>query len=263
MSLCAGVKEPREKTQSFIQAMLSANDLQKVSCCPNLVPERPWSESQIVFLPVCQFQTCSVRHCKNAFACSFVHQSGWKVAFSGDTMPCDSFVHIGKNHRSRLMSKRHSEMSETLRLSSRFNILMLTVAPLLVVLNNWSGFLKAFDRSGGSQPPNDPQEICCHRLGWKCPAGLSPRRFYVEAPAAGHNEAGTLFIYFCLCRKGCNDSDPWGDAGGWTGRGGCGEKTQVTKTRSAAVKSFRETVREKTRQKSDVSDTVQNTSVKL
>lgn len=49
----------------------------------------------VLFLCVSQFHTCLVRHCKNAFACSFTHQAGWKLAFSGDTMPCDAFVHIG------------------------------------------------------------------------------------------------------------------------------------------------------------------------
>ncbi|XP_035511064.1 zinc phosphodiesterase ELAC protein 2 [Morone saxatilis] len=44
-----------------------------------------------------KFQTCLVHHCRNAFACSFTHHSGWKLAFSGDTMPCEAFVRIGKN----------------------------------------------------------------------------------------------------------------------------------------------------------------------
>lgn len=43
-----------------------------------------------------QFQTCSVLHCKIAFACSLTHQSGWKLVFSGDTRPCDELVNLGK-----------------------------------------------------------------------------------------------------------------------------------------------------------------------
>lgn len=43
-----------------------------------------------------QFQTCEVRHCKNAFACSVVHKSGWKIVYSGDTMPCEALVELGK-----------------------------------------------------------------------------------------------------------------------------------------------------------------------
>lgn len=46
-----------------------------------------------------QFQTCFVHHCKFAFACSFTHRSGWKVAFSGDTRPCDAFVLLGESRR--------------------------------------------------------------------------------------------------------------------------------------------------------------------
>ncbi|KAI4905136.1 hypothetical protein NFI96_028991, partial [Prochilodus magdalenae] len=70
--LCEGEDVPKFKTKSFIQAALKRNDLTK-------------------------FQTCLVRHCKNAFACSLRHQSGWQLVFSGDTMPCDALVHMGKN----------------------------------------------------------------------------------------------------------------------------------------------------------------------
>ncbi|KAM3921970.1 zinc phosphodiesterase ELAC protein 2 [Leptodactylus fuscus] len=44
-----------------------------------------------------KFQTCLVRHCKNAFGCAIVHQSGWKLVFSGDTMPCDALIKMGKD----------------------------------------------------------------------------------------------------------------------------------------------------------------------
>ncbi|KAK2833003.1 hypothetical protein Q5P01_016892 [Channa striata] len=100
--LCDGSETPTQRTKSFIQALLKTNDLEK-------------------------FQTCIVRHCKNAFACSFTHQSGWKLAFSGDTMPCDAFVHIGKNatlliHEATLedgleeeaVEKRHSTTSQAI-----------------------------------------------------------------------------------------------------------------------------------------------------
>ncbi|EMP23706.1 Zinc phosphodiesterase ELAC protein 2 [Chelonia mydas] len=42
-----------------------------------------------------EFQTCEVRHCKNAFACSMEHTSGWKIVYSGDTMPCEALVQMG------------------------------------------------------------------------------------------------------------------------------------------------------------------------
>ncbi|EPY83628.1 zinc phosphodiesterase ELAC protein 2 [Camelus ferus] len=43
------------------------------------------------------FQTCLVRHCKHAFGCALVHSSGWKVVYSGDTMPCEALVRMGKD----------------------------------------------------------------------------------------------------------------------------------------------------------------------
>lgn len=107
--LCDGAEVPKQRTKSFIQALLKKNDLEK-------------------------FQTCIVRHCKNAFACSFTHQSGWKLAFSGDTMPCDAFVHIGKSatlliHEATLedgleeeaVEKRHSTTSQAIGIGMRMN----------------------------------------------------------------------------------------------------------------------------------------------
>uniref|UniRef100_A0A3Q0RRP3 Zinc phosphodiesterase ELAC protein 2 n=1 Tax=Amphilophus citrinellus TaxID=61819 RepID=A0A3Q0RRP3_AMPCI len=107
--LCDNAEVPKQRTKSFIQAMLKKNDLKR-------------------------FQTCFVRHCKNAFACSFAHQSGWKLAFSGDTMPCDAFVHIGKNatlliHEATLedeleeeaVEKRHSTTSQAIGIGMKMN----------------------------------------------------------------------------------------------------------------------------------------------
>lgn len=66
-----------------------------------MAPAAPaaWRPSEVPVSPpsLLQFQTCFVRHCKFAFACSFTHQSGWKLAFSGDTRPCDAFVHLGES----------------------------------------------------------------------------------------------------------------------------------------------------------------------
>uniref|UniRef100_A0A1A8F007 Zinc phosphodiesterase ELAC protein 2 n=3 Tax=Nothobranchius korthausae TaxID=1143690 RepID=A0A1A8F007_9TELE len=108
-SLCDDAEEQNPKTSSFIQEMLKKNDLQK-------------------------FRTCFVRHCKNAFACSITHQSGWKLAFSGDTMPCDAFVNIGKNstlliHEATLedeleeeaVVKRHSTTSQAIGIGMKMN----------------------------------------------------------------------------------------------------------------------------------------------
>ncbi|CAG5897240.1 unnamed protein product [Menidia menidia] len=81
-----------------------------------------------------QFQTCAVRHCKNAFGCSFQHQSGWKLAFSGDTMPADALVAVGKDatlliHEATLedeleeeaLEKRHSTTSQAIGIGMRMN----------------------------------------------------------------------------------------------------------------------------------------------
>lgn len=78
--------------------MLKVNDLQKVCSRLGLVYEGQRGVKVIVSVFVCvhQFQTCAVRHCQNSFACSLVHRSGWKLAFSGDAMPSEAFVHIGE-----------------------------------------------------------------------------------------------------------------------------------------------------------------------
>ncbi|XP_039980072.1 zinc phosphodiesterase ELAC protein 2 isoform X2 [Xiphias gladius] len=105
-----GAEAPKQWTKSFIRAaLLKKNDLK-------------------------EFQTCRVHHCENAFACSFTHQSGWKLAFSGDTMPCDAFVHIGRNatlviHEATLedgleveaVEKRHSTTSQAIGIGMKMN----------------------------------------------------------------------------------------------------------------------------------------------
>uniref|UniRef100_A0A3B4ZIX9 Zinc phosphodiesterase ELAC protein 2 n=1 Tax=Stegastes partitus TaxID=144197 RepID=A0A3B4ZIX9_9TELE len=106
--LCDGAEVPKQK-ESIVQGLLKKNDLEK-------------------------FRTCFVRHCKNAFACSFAHRSGWKLAFSGDTMPCDAFVNIGKNatlliHEATLedelaeeaVEKRHSTTSQAIGIGMKMN----------------------------------------------------------------------------------------------------------------------------------------------
>ncbi|XP_056609441.1 zinc phosphodiesterase ELAC protein 2-like [Triplophysa dalaica] len=117
--LCDGVETPKVKTKSFIQAVLKKNDLLK-------------------------FQTCLVRHCKNAFACSLTHQSGWQLVFSGDTMPCEALTNIGKNatlliHEATLedgmeeeaLEKRHSTTSQAIDIGMKMNA-------EFIVLNHFS-----------------------------------------------------------------------------------------------------------------------------
>ena len=43
-----------------------------------------------------QFLPVLVLHCQNAFGVVIKHESGWKLAYSGDTMPCPSFVNTGE-----------------------------------------------------------------------------------------------------------------------------------------------------------------------
>lgn len=39
--------------------------------------------------------TTFVKHCPNAFGVAFTHQSGYKITYSGDTMPSDNLVKLG------------------------------------------------------------------------------------------------------------------------------------------------------------------------
>uniref|UniRef100_A0A8C7GW68 Zinc phosphodiesterase ELAC protein 2 n=1 Tax=Oncorhynchus kisutch TaxID=8019 RepID=A0A8C7GW68_ONCKI len=107
--MCEGAEVSKFKTKAFIQALLKKSDLVK-------------------------FQTCPVRHCKNAFACSITHQSGWQLVFSGDTMPCDALTHMGKNatlliHEATLedgledeaVEKRHSTTSQAIGIGMKMN----------------------------------------------------------------------------------------------------------------------------------------------
>uniref|UniRef100_A0A1D5Q3U7 Zinc phosphodiesterase ELAC protein 2 n=1 Tax=Macaca mulatta TaxID=9544 RepID=A0A1D5Q3U7_MACMU len=81
-----------------------------------------------------EFQTCLVRHCRHAFGCALVHTSGWKVVYSGDTMPCEALVQMGKDatlliHEATLedgleeeaVEKTHSTTSQAIRVGMRMN----------------------------------------------------------------------------------------------------------------------------------------------
>ncbi|XP_041078026.1 zinc phosphodiesterase ELAC protein 2 isoform X1 [Polyodon spathula] len=107
--LTEGADVPKYKTKTFIQSLLKKLDLEK-------------------------FQTCVVRHCKNAFACSLTHHSGWKIIFSGDTMPCNALVQLGKDatlliHEATLedgmeeeaTEKKHSTTSQAIGIGMEMN----------------------------------------------------------------------------------------------------------------------------------------------
>lgn len=81
-----------------------------------------------------EFQTCLVRHCRHAFGCALVHASGWKVVYSGDTMPCEALVRMGKDatlliHEATLedgleeeaVEKTHSTTSQAISVGMRMN----------------------------------------------------------------------------------------------------------------------------------------------
>lgn len=47
-------------------------------------------------LNLTQFKTCHVRHCFNSYGATLITKNGFKISYSGDTMPCGAFVEIGK-----------------------------------------------------------------------------------------------------------------------------------------------------------------------
>ncbi|KAL4658257.1 zinc phosphodiesterase ELAC protein 2 isoform X2 [Arapaima gigas] len=107
--LTEGADVPSHKTKSLIQSLLKLLDLEK-------------------------FQTCVVPHCRGSFACSLSHRSGWQVVFSGDTMPCEALVQMGKNatlliHEATLedgmeeeaRQKRHSTVSQAIDIGKKMN----------------------------------------------------------------------------------------------------------------------------------------------
>uniref|UniRef100_A0A803YC70 Zinc phosphodiesterase ELAC protein 2 n=1 Tax=Meleagris gallopavo TaxID=9103 RepID=A0A803YC70_MELGA len=108
-SLVKGRENIKSKARQFIASLLENYDL-------------------------AEFQTCEVQHCKNAFACSVIHKSGWKVVYSGDTMPCKALVQMGKNatlliHEATLedgmekeaIEKTHSTTSQAIEIGMKMN----------------------------------------------------------------------------------------------------------------------------------------------
>uniref|UniRef100_A0A663EDV6 Zinc phosphodiesterase ELAC protein 2 n=1 Tax=Aquila chrysaetos chrysaetos TaxID=223781 RepID=A0A663EDV6_AQUCH len=106
-----------------------------VKGCENIKPKAKWFVSSLLEnYGLAEFQTCEVQHCKNAFACSMIHKSGWKVVYSGDTMPCMALVQMGKNatlliHEATLedgmereaIEKTHSTTSQAIQTGMKMN----------------------------------------------------------------------------------------------------------------------------------------------
>ncbi|NXP55944.1 RNZ2 protein, partial [Heliornis fulica] len=106
-----------------------------VAGCENIKPKaKGFVSSLLENYDFAEFQTCEVQHCKNAFACSMIHKSGWKVVYSGDTMPCMALVKMGKNatlliHEATLedgmekeaIEKTHSTTSQAIQTGMKMN----------------------------------------------------------------------------------------------------------------------------------------------
>ncbi|NWJ01093.1 RNZ2 protein, partial [Crypturellus undulatus] len=105
-----------------------------VKGCENIKSKDKFVSSLLESYDFAEFQTCEVRHCKNAFACSMVHKSGWKVVYSGDTMPCMALVKMGRYatlliHEATLedgmereaIEKTHSTTSQAIQTGMKMN----------------------------------------------------------------------------------------------------------------------------------------------
>lgn len=65
-------------------------------------------------LGMSSINTVYVRHCPNAFGVALTHESGYKITYSGDTMPCDNLVKLGLNsdlliHEATMEDELHQE----------------------------------------------------------------------------------------------------------------------------------------------------------
>ncbi|NXA53425.1 RNZ2 protein, partial [Nothocercus julius] len=100
----------------------------------NIKSKAKFVSSLLESYDLAEFQTCEVQHCKNAFACSMVHKSGWKVVYSGDTMPCMALVKMGRYatlliHEATLedglekeaIEKTHSTTSQAIETGMKMN----------------------------------------------------------------------------------------------------------------------------------------------
>ncbi|KAM6164067.1 zinc phosphodiesterase ELAC protein 2 [Rhynchocyon petersi] len=133
--LWAWLQQYHEKCQEILHHvnLIPAKCLQKGAEVSNPVIEKLIS-SLLGMSGLEEFQTCLVRHCKHAFGCALMHTSGWKVVYSGDTMPCDALVQMGKDatlliHEATLedgleeeaVEKTHSTTSQAISVGVRMN----------------------------------------------------------------------------------------------------------------------------------------------
>ncbi|XP_065164662.1 ribonuclease Z, mitochondrial isoform X3 [Atheta coriaria] len=78
--------------------------------------------------------TCMVKHCPNAFGVAFKHENGFKLTYSGDTMPSENLIQLGMDSdlliheatmedelASEAVVKMHSTTSQAIRVGQRMN----------------------------------------------------------------------------------------------------------------------------------------------
>lgn len=83
-------------------------------------------------LHMTNISSAAVQHCPNAFGIALQHNDGWKLTYSGDTMPCDRLIQLGKNsdlliHEATMeddlqgeaRSKLHSTTSQAIEVGKR------------------------------------------------------------------------------------------------------------------------------------------------
>ncbi|KAG1651091.1 Zinc phosphodiesterase ELAC protein 2 [Nymphon striatum] len=98
------------------------------------------SEQLHMNLPIKEIFTTRVKHCPDAFGVIITDNKGWKIVYSGDTMPCERLIDAGRNcdlliHEATLeddlkeeaVFKSHSTTSEAIdigqKMNARFTIL--------------------------------------------------------------------------------------------------------------------------------------------
>lgn len=59
-------------------------------------------------LGMMEVNTVLVKHCPNAFGVAFIHKTGWKLTYSGDTMPCDRLIDLGMFKIEIIIMKKNS-----------------------------------------------------------------------------------------------------------------------------------------------------------
>lgn len=97
------------------------------------LPESLQMHSEVLEqISLSHYEPVEVDHCPNSFGVSMVHKDGWKLVFSGDTMPCERLVTSGEGcdvlvheatHEDDLLEeskmKKHSTTSQAVDIGQR------------------------------------------------------------------------------------------------------------------------------------------------